>query len=193
MADKINMVLNNDYWDGIASVKGWNQICYGFLTEEDFYKFTEPIDELRSDMRFLDFGCGPGRIVKTVAPRVKEYVGVDVSAGLLSIAKEHHAEYTNVAFIQCNGVDLQGIDDNSVDFLYERLVFIHIRKEHIIHYLDEFYRVLAPGGILRFVDFPKEEHNTNGFTREEVEALFSKYTQCRIDGSGILYDIRCIK
>ena len=193
MADKINMVLNNDYWDGIASVKGWNQICYGFPTEETFYEFTEPIDELQADMRFLDFGCGPGRIVKTVAPCVKEYIGIDVSAGLLSIAKEHHAAYKNVTFMQCNGIDLQGIDDASIDFLYERLVFIHIRKEHIIKYLEEFYRVLAPGGILRFVDFPKEEHNTNGFTQEEVDELFAKYTHRCIDASGILYDIRCVK
>ena len=190
---QVNMVWGTEYWDGLAVIKNFNGICHGFHTEKQFYGLIEPIDGLNKGMKFLDFGCGPGRIVKTVAPNVKEYVGVDVSAGLLEMAEEHHKEYTNVSFIKSNGTDLKIFKDNEFDYLYERLVFIHVPKEWIVGYVAEFFRVLKPAGILCIPDFPRVENNTNGFTIEEMNELLKDFTTINIGTEGTTYNVRCIK
>lgn len=189
----MNMTFNPDYWDGIAKIKNWNGVCYGFHTENQFYDFTEPIEDLKEHMIFLDFGCGPGRIVKTVAPYVKEYIGVDVSEGLLNLAVEHHKQYKNVRFVKCSGQDLSVIDSNSIDYLYERLVLIHVFKEWIVEYVKEFSRVIKSGGILCIPDFPRWDVSTNGFTVDEMYEMLKNFKQINIDTSGTTFNIKCIK
>ena len=191
--NQVNIVMNPDYWDGVSISRDFNRICYGFHTEEQFYAFTEPIEDLRKDMKFLDFGCGPGRIVKTVASNVKEYVGVDVSAGLLEMAKEHHKQYENVSFFKGNGTDLKIFEDNTFDYIYERLVFIHVPKEWIVGYMAEFLRILKVDGILCIPDFPRIEGNTNGFTMAEMNEMLENFKHIDIDTTGTTYKVRCVK
>ncbi len=188
-----NQVINVDYWEVVAKDKSWNRVCDGFPSEEAFYDFTEPISDLEKTMKFLDFGCGPGRIVKTVAPNVKEYVGVDVAEGLVALARGHHKEYKNVSFFKGNGQDLKMFKDNTFDYAYERLVFIHVPKEWIVAYIGEFYRVLKPGAILNIPDLPKDENMMNGFTPDEITSLFQKFTTVNIDTSTVFNNVRCIK
>ena len=193
MAEKMNMVWGTEYRDAVAGVKEFNRVCYGFHTEEQFYAFTEQIKGLQKNMKFLDFGCGPGRIVKTVAPEVKEYVGVDVSAGLLEMAREHHKEYTNVSFVKGNGTDLRELEDNDFDYLYSRLVLIHVPKEWIVGYVIEFFRVLKLGGILFIPDFPRADMNANGFTMEEMNEMFKDFAQVSVERKDNTYTVDCVK
>ena len=197
MVDRIDMTWNVDYWDGLARIKNYNGVCWGFHTKEQFYGFTEPVEDLKPYMKFLDFGCGPGRIVKTVAPHVQTYVGVDVSEGLLEMAREHHKSYSNVSFVKCNGTDLSCFEDNTFDYIYERLVFIHVPKEGIVKYIKEFFRVLRPGGFLYIPDLPKEEACTNGFTMAEME-MFRDFGSVNVSAIGYdnnpgVYMVKCVK
>ena len=188
-----NAVVKTFYWDDVSRHKEWNRVCHGYPTKENFYNFTEEIPDLNKDMRVLDFGCGPGRVVKTIAPNVKEYVGVDVCAGFIAMAKEHHKDYKNVSFYQCNGRDLKMFEDNSFDYLYERLVFIHVPKEWIIGYVVEFHRVLKSGGILNIPDFPRDDQNTNGFSVDEMNTLLKDFAVINFCNLGNTYVVRCIK
>ena len=190
---KVNMVFNTDYWDGLAKIRNYNGVCYGFHTEQQFYDFTEEIPNLNKNMVFLDFGCGPGRIVKTVAPNVAQYTGVDVSEGLLDLARQHNASYSNASFIKCSGSDLKIFDNETFDYVYERLVFIHVPKDWIANYVTEFYRILKPGGILNISDFPRNDVSTNGFTLEEAQVLLKDFDISTIDDSGTTYRIVCQK
>jgi ubiquinone/menaquinone biosynthesis C-methylase UbiE len=193
MVEKMDVVLNWDYWDGVAATKDFNKVCYGFHDENTFYGFTEPIEGLESDMRFLDFGCGPGRIVKTVAPQVKEYVGVDSSVGILELAREHHKDYPNVSFFNCNARDLSRFEDESFDYVYERLVLIHVPKEVIIGYLKEFYRVLRTGGILNIPDLPREDVSVNGLTLVEVQTILRDFGCIQIQSKDNTWKVWCVK
>lgn len=193
MTEQINMVLNFDYWDSVAKSKNFNLICHGFHTEEQFYNFIEPIEDLRMDMKFLDFGCGPGRIAKTVAPNVAEYVGVDVSGGFIAMAREYHKHYKNVSFFKCEATNLKILEDNIFDYIYERLVFIHIPKKWIVGYFPEFSRVLKPGALLNFPDFPRIENNTNGFTIDEVKMMMKDFDNVIIDATESTYKIKGVK
>ena len=80
---KINMIMNRERWDGISKTRNFKEVRSGTPREEDFWKFTESIPGLERHMIFLDLGCGPGREASAVAPKVKEYYGVDVHSELI--------------------------------------------------------------------------------------------------------------
>jgi 2-polyprenyl-6-hydroxyphenyl methylase/3-demethylubiquinone-9 3-methyltransferase len=46
-----------------------------------------PAMRLYRDDRLLDFGCGTGRLMPLVAPRVRAYVGVDFSEAMVQVAE----------------------------------------------------------------------------------------------------------
>lgn len=51
--------------------------------------------------RVLDLGCGTGRWAEVVVPAAGHYHGVDVSPGLVAIARERFAEHGNARFTVC--------------------------------------------------------------------------------------------
>ena len=119
------------------------------------------------------------------------------SEGLLEMAREHHKSYSNVNFVKCNGTDLSCFEDNTFDYIYERLVFIHVPKEGIVKYIKEFFRVLRPGGFLYIPDLPKEEACTNGFTMAEME-MFRDFRSVNVSAIGYdnnpgVYMVKCAK
>lgn len=191
--ERMNMVFNCDYWDKVASVKEFNRICHGYPTEEQFYSFTEPIDNLNKDTIFLDIGCGPGRIIKTVAPSVKEYYGIDVSGNMINIAKDKHWGYKNVYLFKNDGNKLSIFENNKFNYIYERLVFIHVPKNWIVSYMEEISRVLMTGGILNIPDFPREDKNVNGFSLEEIQTMLKTFSCVNIKSVGNTYEIRGVK
>jgi ubiquinone/menaquinone biosynthesis C-methylase UbiE len=187
-----NFVFDLDYWDKHAKTNVFNKICSGYPKEEDFWKFQPDVQgwNLKKDMRFLDFGCGPGRIIKTVAPLVAEYYGVDHCERLILKAKLHN-EHKNVQFFVNNGHDLTLFNDNMFDFVLEHLVFIHLQKDLCIEYINEIYRILKPGGIFLSRALPDIERYVNGFSSEEIEEVFSIFKVVdAVDSGGFR---RCIK
>jgi len=152
---------------------------------------------LKKDMAFLDVGCGPGRIVKTIAPLVKEYYGIDHCRELISKAKLHHKDYNNVQFFVNDGCTLDCFDDCMFDFVLEYLVFIHIQKDLIVEYINEIYRILKPGGTFLSRSLPKKEHYVNGLSFEEMERVFSIFKEVIVRDDepkvGRCYYIQCIK
>ena len=52
------------------------------------------------DQRILDLGCGQGRIARQLAERGNDVVGVDLSAGLLAIARS--APHPRVAYVEAD-------------------------------------------------------------------------------------------
>ena len=116
----------------------------------DFYTEIYPRikDYHTSQSYVLEVGCGIGRLGYHVADICKEYYGVDISQKLLNIADRRLQEFDNVYFFETSGYDLEGIENNSVDIVYEYICFQHIPSEEIIEsYIKEIDRVLKKGGI----------------------------------------------
>jgi SAM-dependent methyltransferase len=101
---------------------------------------------LRPD-RALDFGCGTGRLTAALARHFKRVAGVDISARMVALAKEHCRE-PGVEFVHNVKPDLRIFADGSFDFVYSRITLQHVAPRYGRRYLAEFIRVLAPGGIL---------------------------------------------
>lgn len=196
MSYKMNMVMSKARWDGIAESRDFSEVCAGYPKEEDFWKLLEDGDRIigfEKYMKVLDLGCGPGRLASRIAPQVTFYYGVDVHKELLNIAEEHYKDYRNIIFINHDGESLPMFGNETIDYVYERLMFIHITKENIIKYLAEAERILKPGGILNIPDLPFDERWVNGFTKEEVCELLSNFQKVEISMADNTFIIWAIK
>ena len=100
--------------------------------------------------RVLEIGCGVARLGKEIAPHVGEWWGLDVSAGMVKLARERCSELDNVQVFVGDGADLKEIPDASVDKVYCHAVFIHMDKEDWYSYLCEAFRVAKPGALFYF-------------------------------------------
>jgi ubiquinone/menaquinone biosynthesis C-methylase UbiE len=113
--------------------------------------FERLAEELPS-MRVLDIGVGGGRTTVNLAPRVREYVGVDMDPGMLVACEERFADRPgSVSFLQCNAVSLAPFADSSFDFVIFSFNGIdYLRWPERRRALEEMFRVLRPGGYMLF-------------------------------------------
>jgi SAM-dependent methyltransferase len=101
--------------------------------------------------RALDFGCGVGRLSRPLAERFRECVGLDISEGMVKLARELNEDRPNCRFVVNDAPDLGQFESGSFDFVYSSLVLQHMPSEEIVEqYVGEFLRVLRPGGLAVF-------------------------------------------
>ncbi|WP_244642114.1 class I SAM-dependent methyltransferase [Chelatococcus reniformis] len=99
----------------------------------------EIVDDLRArgvlgaDRRVVDVGCGIGRILAALAPRVKEAVGIEVSAVMIAEARKRCAGLENITLAPGSGSDLAPCSSAA----YELVLFV-----------DSFPYVVASGPAL---------------------------------------------
>jgi FkbM family methyltransferase len=98
----------------------------------------------------LDFGCGAGRLSRALASHFARVVGVDVSSSMIDTARELNRDVANVEFRVNASPRLDGIADASVDLVYSNMTLQHIPTALAMGYVEEFFRVLAPGGVAAF-------------------------------------------
>jgi ubiquinone/menaquinone biosynthesis C-methylase UbiE len=95
----------------------------------------------------LDLGCGNGRHAELLAARADRVVGLDVSRGVLSTARDRAAERGfPLALVQGDAARLP-LRDGVVNLAVYVATLHHLRdRETRVASLDELARVLAPGG-----------------------------------------------
>jgi ubiquinone/menaquinone biosynthesis C-methylase UbiE len=113
----------------------------------------------KPDDRLLDACCGPGNLTASFAPRVKEYVGVDFTPGMIQKAAARAAEggLSNTRFEQHDALHLD-FSSGVFDVVVNRFTLHHMKDPGAA--LREWTRVLKPGGRLGIFDM---------FTSELVE------------------------
>lgn len=98
----------------------------------------------------IDFGCGAGRLSRALAAHFENVIGIDVSASMIRAARRLNADIANIEFRENTGGELAGIDDASVDFVFSHITLQHIPTALALGYVEEFLRILAPGGVAVF-------------------------------------------
>jgi len=95
--------------------------------------------------KVLDAGCGEGSITRFFAARhpEAEFVGVDISPIGIEMASE---EKPPNATFQIGELETLPFDDNAFDLVYSQSAIEHVADLQKV--LEEFYRVLKPGGRL---------------------------------------------
>jgi cyclopropane fatty-acyl-phospholipid synthase-like methyltransferase len=101
----------------------------------------------------LDVGCGEGRLMTALAPKVFHYYGVDISKVVLDRAMVKSLEwgYTNTSFYHLNDEvfeipEFVGRFGVVVCFT----VFMHLSTPVMFRYLKQIYRYLNRGGYFNF-------------------------------------------
>jgi ubiquinone/menaquinone biosynthesis C-methylase UbiE len=84
-----------------------------------------PWDQLPSEARGFDLGCGSGRWAVCVAPRVGTLHCIDASAAALAIAQKSLRSYANCRFHHAS-VEQIPLEDGSMDFGYSLGVLHHV-------------------------------------------------------------------
>ncbi|MGO8823214.1 MAG: class I SAM-dependent methyltransferase [Desulfomonilaceae bacterium] len=97
-------------------------------------KHLRQIVPLTKNMNVLELGCGNGRWIKSLAPLVKHYTGVDSDQEGITIARERTLDITNVDIQELNIRDFRG--DRSYDFVYFSAVSEY-NEDNILHIVLE--------------------------------------------------------
>jgi SAM-dependent methyltransferase len=96
-------------------------------------------------LRILEFGCGPGRDLKTLVAHGHEPIGLDGSASFVEMAHEYSGcEVWHQDFLELHlpPAHFHGVFANASLF--------HVPSEHLPRVLVELRDTLKPGGVLFF-------------------------------------------
>jgi SAM-dependent methyltransferase len=104
----------------------------------------------------LDFGCGPGRDLKTFAGLGHHAIGLDGSARFVEMARD----YSGCEVWQQNFIDLQ-LPDATFDGVFANASLFHVPRDLLPKVLKELNATLKPGGVL-FSSNPRG-HNEEGW------------------------------
>jgi SAM-dependent methyltransferase len=101
--------------------------------------------------RALDFGCGVGRLTRALGSRFEHALGLDISAGMVELARRLNEDVPTCEFRVNDAPDLAAVADDSVDLVYSSIVLQHLPSARDIErYVAEFLRVARPDGIVVF-------------------------------------------
>ena len=158
---------SQEYWDRHAAADPlWTVLAFpdksgGRWTLQEFMKTGEReiallfhrLRELQLKLptrRALDFGCGVGRLTQALARRQERVLGADISAVMIDLARRLNRYSDRVDYLCTADAGLDTLHDGSFDCIYSNIVLQHVAPDISVQYLGEFFRLLAPGGLLVF-------------------------------------------
>ncbi|MDH3350809.1 MAG: class I SAM-dependent methyltransferase [Gammaproteobacteria bacterium] len=143
-----NSVMENALkWNHYRWARGedeWNQsIEWKTSVIEDVM-----LKNILPDRVVLEIGPGYGRWTRKLIEISDRLIVVDVTDKCITHCIDEFGDNTNVEFHVNDGRSLPFISDRSVDFVWSFDVFVHIEPPDIECYLQEFRRILKPGGLV---------------------------------------------
>lgn len=129
---------------------------------------------LSHDDIVLDVGCGIGRLLKWVAPHCRRAIGLDVSRGLLRIARRRLSGVSNVRLATLPRSLAFPVESGAVDFAWYYHVSMHVDREDNLRILREIRRSLRPRGsaLIQFslIEHPEFREDLARWAQERDEA-----------------------
>ena len=100
--------------------------------------------------RSLDFGCGVGRLTQALARRCSAARGADISAVMIELARRLNRYPDRVDYICTAHSGIDSLEPRSFGLIHTNIVLQHVEPELAVRYLHDFFRLLAPKGLLIF-------------------------------------------
>jgi SAM-dependent methyltransferase len=124
--------------------------------------------ELESADGILDFGCGWGRITRCFLKDVEpdRLWGVDAYDKMITVSRET-SRWGN--FRQSNPLPPIEFRDSTFDLIFCWSVFSHLSEEAQRQWIDEFARILKPGGLVIATTWDREFIESCRESRDERE------------------------
>jgi len=111
---------------------------------------------IRPGIKVLDVGCATGELVANAARAGAEVAGIDISEGMLRVARERFeasALKGKTALYHAGVTELDELfADNAFDVITATLVFSELYPAERIWAMTEFHRILKPSGMLVLAD-----------------------------------------
>jgi ubiquinone/menaquinone biosynthesis C-methylase UbiE len=122
----------------------------------------------------LDVGCGPGRTTGLLAERGLRVTGIDLSPGMIEVARRDHPDLD----FRVGSMTALDVGDGSVSGVVSWWSIIHLPRDVVPQAFAEFYRVLAPGGVLLMGFHVGEEttHKTSGYGGHPMNIYVHRWT-----------------
>jgi len=98
----------------------------------------------------LDFGCGIGRLSQGLCRYFTKVNGVDISASMIEAAKSYNQHGHQCTYHLNTKPNLKLFSDSSMTFVYTVITLQHIPGHIQQRYVEEFFRLLKPGGVAVF-------------------------------------------
>ena len=157
----------NEMWKDFSKEDKWREYILPKRNEKEFYHegelqaeaFKKYVTEFDSA---LEFGCGIGRVLTYIEADNK--IGVDVCQSYLNKIVDE-----SITKVKSDGLTIEGVDDESVDFIYSIMVFQHTKKIDHINYDDFFVNETAKG--LRSACFGHAPKTSSSFSESTAHLL----------------------
>ncbi|MFC1569528.1 class I SAM-dependent methyltransferase [bacterium] len=104
---------------------------------------------IQSNDTFLDIACGTGEFAHYTAARVKQAIGVDISPGMIELAKKNAGNQSNINFL-CHNVENLPLETDRFSIVNCRSAFHHMHQYDQI--FMEMIRCCQPGGRISIQD-----------------------------------------
>ncbi len=113
----------------------------------------------------LDFGCGPGRDLRTFAQRGHRPIGLEGAAALAEMARANsRCEVWQQDFLQLN------LPDEYFDGVFANASLFHVPRQELPRILRQLHAALKPGGVL-FSSNPRGD-NSESINGERYGAYY---------------------
>lgn len=124
----------------------------------------------------LEVGCGEGRGINWLLPKVKSYTAIDKIAPVIEHLK---STYPQATFYAGNIPPLSVFHDNQFNTIVSFQVIEHIQDDHL--FVKEIHRILKPGGQAllttpnRVMSLSRNPWHVREYTASELTELAKKY------------------
>jgi ubiquinone/menaquinone biosynthesis C-methylase UbiE len=100
---------------------------------------------IKRNSDIMEIGVGAGRWTEFLQSLAKKLILVDISEKCLDICRRKFKNFDNVEYnLVTSRLDM--IKDNGVDYIWSYDVFVHLNPTDIERYIEDFSRILKPGG-----------------------------------------------
>jgi len=125
-----------------------------------------------------------GRLTQALATYFDEAHGIDISPSMIEHANGFNPFGPKCIFHVNSQDNLHLFESNYFDFIYSVIVLQHIKPKYSIKYIEEFMRILKPGGVCVF------QFTTATFLRRLVpEFLVERYRRFKRKGKMGIFSI----
>lgn len=161
----------------VASHPGWDdpEVWQARArTQADAMLLGMDLDRLAQG-HMLEIGCGVGRLTSHYLDKVQTYTGIDISSGMVDEARQRHANTEGARFHACDGLTVPAdARDRSYQLILAVAVFIHCPRSVIASWIEDGYRLLAPGGMMRFQVLGDLDDPTGIVSQEAAEEVHER-------------------
>lgn len=124
----------------------------------------------KKDPFVLEIGCGDGRDAAEIVPYSKNYLGIDISEGMLTIARDR---LPGTAF-EIADIETYEFPDR-IDIIFAFASLLHVPKVAFKHILKRAHEAMNPGGAF-FISIKQRDSYESDVKRDEFgERLFYFY------------------